>query len=64
MVTPVDFHTDDDLLSQWVRYVDMDALAEQLGAVVPGELLNWVFLSLKPLQLMGKKYIDMVDLFR
>lgn len=63
MVTPVDFHTDDDLLSQWVRHVDMDALAEQLGAVVPGELLNWVFLSLKPLQLMGKKYIDMVDLF-
>jgi polyhydroxyalkanoate synthase len=63
MVTPVDFHTSDDLLSRWVRYVDMDVLAEQLGAVVPGELLNWVFLALKPLQLMGKKYIDMVDLF-
>jgi polyhydroxyalkanoate synthase len=60
MVTPVDFHTPDDLLSRWVRHVDVDLMVDSLGNV-PGDLLNWVFMSLKPLQLMGKKYVDMLD---
>jgi polyhydroxyalkanoate synthase len=29
---------------------------------IPGELLNWTFLSLKPFSLTGQKYINMVDL--
>lgn len=61
MVTPVDFHTPDNLLSRWVREIDVDLLVETLGNV-PGELLNWTFLSLKPFQLGGRKYVDMVDL--
>ncbi len=59
-VTPVDFHTKDDLLSHWVRNVNVDLLVDTLGNV-PGELLNWTFLSLKPYQLTGQKYLDMVD---
>lgn len=60
MVTPVDFHTADNLLSSWLREVDVDLMVDALGNV-PGELLNWTFLTLKPFQLMGRKYINMVD---
>ena len=59
MVTPVDFHTPDNLLSQWVRHVDVDLLVDTLGNV-PGELLNWMFVSLRPHRLAGQKYLDML----
>ena len=60
MVTPVDFKTPDNMLSKWISNVDVDMLVDTLGNV-PGELLNWTFLSLKPFQLMSQKYVDMVD---
>lgn len=60
MVTPVDFHTDDNLLSHWTREVDVDLLVDTLGNV-PGEFLNWMFLALKPFRLTGQKYVHMVD---
>ena len=60
MVTPVDFKTPDNMLSKWVQHIDVDLLVDTLGNV-PGELLNWTFLNLKPYQLMGQKYVDMVD---
>jgi polyhydroxyalkanoate synthase len=61
MVTPVDFKTPGNLLSDWVQHMDIDLLVDTLGNV-PGELLNWTFLSLKPFSLTGQKYVDMVDL--
>ena len=61
MVTPVDFHTADNTLSQWVRKVDLDALVGCYGNV-PGTLLNGLFVSLQPFRLGSKKYIDLVDL--
>jgi len=61
MVTPVDFHTPDNLLTTWLRHVDVDRLVDVLGNV-PGELLNWVFVSMKPLRLTGQKYLDMLNL--
>jgi len=60
MVTPVDFDTPDNTLARWIKEVDVDLLVDTLGNV-PGELLNWTFLSLKPFQLMSQKYVDMVD---
>lgn len=60
MVTPVDFQTDDNLLSHWVQKMDVDLLVDTMGNM-PGEILNWTFLSLKPFRLMGQKYMDMVD---
>jgi polyhydroxyalkanoate synthase len=59
-VTPVDFHTPNDLLSHWVRKVDVDLLVDTVGNI-PGEMLNWTFLSLKPFRLTGQKYLDMVN---
>ncbi len=59
-VTPVDFHTDDDLLSKWVRYVNIEQLVDIYGNV-PGDLMNWIFLSLKPYRLGIQKYLDLVE---
>ena len=61
MVTPVDFKTPDNMLSQWVQDIDVDALVDSMGNI-PGDLMNWTFLTLKPFQLIGKKYVDMVDI--
>ena len=61
MVTPVDFQTPDNMLSAWVQNVDVDLLVDTLGNI-PGEMLNWTFLSLKPFSLTGQKYVNMVDM--
>ncbi len=60
MVTPVDFNTPTNTLSTWAKEIDVDLLVDTMGNV-PGELLNWTFLSLKPFSLTGQKYVDMVD---
>ena len=51
MVTPVDFSTNDGLLFRWSRDLDVDALVDGFGGVVPGSFLNMGFDMLKP---MGK----------
>jgi polyhydroxyalkanoate synthase len=60
MVTPVDFKTPDNMLSIWSQHIDVDLVVDTLGNV-PGELLNWTYLSLKPFSLTGQKYVNMVD---
>jgi polyhydroxyalkanoate synthase len=62
MVTPVDFHTPDNVLSHLIRHVDVDLLVNTLGNV-PGQMLNFAFLSLSPFRLAGQKYVDLVDIF-
>ncbi|MBT8430410.1 MAG: class III poly(R)-hydroxyalkanoic acid synthase subunit PhaC [Gammaproteobacteria bacterium] len=61
MVTPVDFQTPDNMLSHWVQNIDIDLLVDTQGNI-PGEMLNWTFLNLKPYQLMAQKYLGVVDL--
>jgi len=61
MVTPVDFHTEDNLLSRWVRKVDVDRMVEVLGNV-PGALLNAAFIALMPLRLTVRKYAGLADI--
>jgi polyhydroxyalkanoate synthase len=61
MVTPVDFHTPNDLLGKWVRHVDVDALVDQFGNI-SGETLNGVFLSLLPFRLTSQKYVGLLDI--
>ncbi len=62
MVTPVDFHTPDNLLTHLVRHVNIDLLVDTFGNL-PGQLLNFTFLSLSPFRLAGQKYVDLVDIF-
>ncbi len=57
MVTPVDFHTPRDLLSKWVRRIDVPAWVARGN--VPGDALNQLFLSLMPFRLTQQKYLDL-----
>ncbi|MET1023736.1 MAG: class III poly(R)-hydroxyalkanoic acid synthase subunit PhaC [Pseudoxanthomonas sp.] len=61
MVTPVDFHTDDNMLSNWVRGVDIDLLVDTLGNV-PADLMNLSYLMLKPFRLNVQKYVGLLDI--
>ena len=61
MVTPVDFHTEENLLSKWARKLDVDRLVDALGNV-PGELLNAAFIALMPLRLTARKYAGLADI--
>ncbi|MFO1400662.1 MAG: class III poly(R)-hydroxyalkanoic acid synthase subunit PhaC [Steroidobacteraceae bacterium] len=59
MVTPVDFHTPDNLLSTWARGLDVDALVAAWG-IVPGDLLNQAYLALQPFRLGQQKYVHLL----
>ncbi len=61
MVTPVDFHTPDNMLSHWTRGMDVDLFVDTLGNV-PADLMNWCYLTLKPVRLNQQKYIGMLDI--
>ncbi|WP_149193694.1 class III poly(R)-hydroxyalkanoic acid synthase subunit PhaC [Luteimonas suaedae] len=61
MVTPVDFHTDDNMLSNWTRDIDVDLFVDTLGNV-PADLMNLCYLTLKPWRLFVQKYIGLVDI--
>ena len=61
MVTPVDFHTDDNMLSHWTRDIDVDQFVDTLGNV-PADLMNWCYLTLKPWRLFVQKYVGLVDI--
>lgn len=61
MVTPVDFHTDDNMLSNWVRDMDADLFVDTLGNV-PADLMNLCYLTLKPWRLFVQKYVGLVDI--
>lgn len=61
MVTPVDFHTPDNMLSHWARHVDVDLFVDTLGNV-PADLMNASYLMLKPFRLNVQKYVGLVDI--
>lgn len=61
MVTPVDFHTDDNMLSNWTRGLDIDQFVDTLGNV-PADVMNWCYLTLKPWRLFVQKYVGLVDI--
>ena len=60
LVAPFDFATDDALLFNWSKSMDIDALVDAYG-VIPGNIMNDGFLMLMPFNLNIKKYVDMLD---
>ncbi len=64
MVAPIDFHATQEgrsgLLNLWGLGLDVDQLVEATGNI-PGELMNFGFVMLKPLQLNFQKYLDALD---
>ena len=60
LVTPVDFQTESDTLSNLVKHIDIDTLVDTVGNI-PGDMLSNSFLSLGPYYLQLKKYLDLVE---
>jgi len=63
MVTPVDFHTPDNLLSHLAQQVDTDLAVETYGNI-PGEMLNDSYNSLMPMRLGVQKNLGMPRQFK
>jgi len=61
MVTPVDFHTADNMLAHWTRDLDVDLFVDTLGNV-PADMMNACYLTLKPWRLLAQKYVGVVDI--
>lgn len=59
-VTPIDFHTSGDMISHLVRHVDANLLVDAIGNV-DGDILNALFLSLKPFRLLHQKYVKFLN---
>jgi polyhydroxyalkanoate synthase len=59
LATPVDFHTPDNLLSKWVRPLDMDLLTRPGN--LSGAMLTSMFMALSPFRLMHQKYVALLD---
>lgn len=61
LATPVDFQTPQDVLYRIVRHVDAERLVRAMGNV-PAAALNAVFTSLKPFQLLYRRYLVLAEL--
>ena len=61
MVTPVDFHTADNMLAGWARKLDVDLFVDTMGNV-PADLMNASYLMLKPFRLNIQKYAGLLDI--
>jgi len=58
--TPIDFHTQDNVIAKMFRQLDVDALTDLIGNVSGLWLTNF-FISLRPFELVGKKYLRFID---
>jgi polyhydroxyalkanoate synthase len=59
-VTPSNFDTDQGLLHQWSRKVDVDTIVDTYGNL-SGDALNFIFLLLNPARLMIDKYVGFIE---
>lgn len=60
LVAPFDFSTNEGLLFNWSKHMNVDALVDSYR-VVPGDFLNNGFLMMMPFNLNVRKYVDMLD---
>ncbi|HET8700791.1 MAG TPA: alpha/beta fold hydrolase [Nitrococcus sp.] len=61
LATPVDFQTPRDILYRIIRDVDVERLVQAIGNV-PASALNTMFTSLKPFQLLYRRYLTLAEL--
>ncbi len=60
LVAPIDFSTNEGLLFNWAKHLNIDALVDAYK-IIPGDFLNGGFLMLMPFNLNIRKYVDMLD---
>ncbi len=58
--TPIDFQTKGDVLSRWAQRAPVERLVKAQGNI-PGPWLANLFRGLRPFQLLGKKYLVLLD---
>lgn len=58
--TPVDFHVPDHLVATFLNKIDIKEWSKIVGNI-KGAWLTQFFISLRPFQLLGKKYLKFVD---
>jgi polyhydroxyalkanoate synthase len=63
LVTPVDFDNNEGLLFQWSKDMDVDAMVDGFGGIIPGEYLNTGFDLLKPMS-KARKYQGLPDMMQ
>jgi polyhydroxyalkanoate synthase len=63
LVTPVDFDNEEGLLFKWAKSMDVDAIVDGFGGVVPGDFLNTGFDLLKPMN-KARKYLALPQTMR
>lgn len=63
LVTPVDFDNEEGLLFKWAKDMDVDAIVEGFGGIVPGDFLNTGFDLLKPMN-KTRKYMNLPGTMR
>ncbi|MEL7120021.1 MAG: class III poly(R)-hydroxyalkanoic acid synthase subunit PhaC [Bacteroidota bacterium] len=63
LVTPVDFDNEEGLLFKWAKDMDVDAIVDGFGGIVPGDFLNTGFDLLKPLN-KTRKYMSLPTTMR
>ncbi len=56
LITPVDFSTNEGFLFKWAKDLDVDALVDHFGGLVPGQFLNMGFDLLRPLNKTRKYF--------
>ncbi|MBX3708501.1 MAG: class III poly(R)-hydroxyalkanoic acid synthase subunit PhaC [Gammaproteobacteria bacterium] len=58
--TPIDFQTKDNVIGKIFKRLDVDTLVNLTGNI-PGSWLTQFFISLRPFELVGKKYLRFID---
>ncbi len=58
-VAPYDFSTTQCMLYKWTKYIDVDAMVDNLGTI-PGEMIDGAFGMLKP-SMNVSKYLGLID---
>ncbi len=63
LVTPIDFDTKDGLLFVWSKHLDVDAIVEGFGGLIPGTFLDHGFQMMKPMlkPRKQKNLLEMLD---
>ncbi len=60
VTAPIDFQTRENVIGQIFKNLDVDALVDIAGNV-SGDWLTNFFISLRPFELVGKKYLRFID---
>lgn len=58
--TPIDFSTSDNVIANMFSKLDVDSLIKTTGNIT-GQWLTNFFISLRPFELIGKKYLKFID---